>query len=294
MIAIKELFYAAGSYMHKHHKLPADELFAELKFKLDNNIPFVIGKIGGNELWAMRANEFGYAEQIDDVYSYLCNGAGFFSNLENKNENLSRFSEKMKDAISSVDYLNRWQYSKEEYFVKKYCSDKVSDIDWFGVVYKEKPIGQLLKNRKVLVVCPFDKTVRDQYEKRELIYSDEYLPAFELKTYKSVLTLAGNNDARYKDWFEALNSMIDDINSIDFDLALVGAGAYGLPICSAIKKSGKSAIHMGGDVQLLFGIMGKRWENSDFVNKVRNEYWVYPSKEDKPIKAESVENGCYW
>ena len=57
---------------------------------------------------------------------------------------------------------------------------------------------------------------------------------------------------------------------------------------------GKSAIHMGGDLQLLFGIMGKRWEEDPFVQEMRNDYWIYPEKGDIPNNSNIVEDGCYW
>lgn len=294
MIGIKEMPYVAGSHIGKHEKLAAEVLLPELAYKLDNKEPFVVGKIGGFELWAMRVAEFGYTKEQAAVYDKICNNAGFFSESDDIGANLRAFSDRMKATIKNVDYLNRWQYPKEEYFVKKYCSKGVKDIDWFGVVYKKKPIGPLLRGRKVLVVTSFDKAAQEQYKKRELIYSDEYLPEFELQTFRAVQTIAGNRDPRYNNWFEALDGMIADINKLDFDIALVGAGAYGLPICSAIKESGRSAIHMGADVQLLFGIMGKRWEENAFVQSVKNEYWIYPGKEDIPKNSDKVEDGCYW
>jgi hypothetical protein len=53
---------------------------------------------------------------------------------------------------------------------------------------------------------------------------------------------------------------------------------------------GKSAIHLGGEMQLLFGIKGKRWENSNIYNSA----WTRPDPEDTPINANSIEDGCYW
>ena len=85
--------------------------------------------------------------------------------------------------------------------------------------------------------------------------------------------------------------------NIEFDIAIIGCGAYGLPLAAKIKKSGKQAIHLAGATQLLFGIKGKRWEeNADFsyVRKWFNEEWVYPSDEDKLENGNCVEGGCYW
>lgn len=293
MVGIRELPYYLRSYTYKHNKMESEALFTEMNQRLDEKKPFVAGKIGGFELWAMRVAEFGYDKEYSPAYEKLCNNAGFFAE-GNLKLNLKKYSERMQDVIRDVDYLIRWQYPKEEYFIRRYCSKSLKDIDWFGVVYRDKPMGTVLRGRRVLVISPFADAIKSQYERRELVYSDDYLPEFDLMTYKAVQTIAGNRDPRFANWFEALDFMCGEISKIDFDIALVGCGAYSLPLCSAIKRTGKSAIHMGGDVQLLFGIMGKRWEDNSFVQSMKNEYWIYPSKEDVPKNAEKVEDACYW
>lgn len=75
--------------------------------------------------------------------------------------------------------------------------------------------------------------------------------------YKSVQSIAGQKTP-YKDWFEALEKMKNDIAKIDFDVAIIGCGAYGLPLAGYIKEElHKKSIHIGGGTQLLFGIKGK-------------------------------------
>ncbi len=294
MIGIKEIPYYLRAYLGKHNKLSHKELTTGMIKMLDDKRAFVCGKIGGTELWNLRAHEFSYQKQLEPAYRQLCEWSGFFSDSGDVRADLEKFSDIMKNSISYMDYINRWQYEKEEYFVKKYCKNDVKDIDWFGVVYEDKPIGEILRGRKVLAVTPFSETVKKQYARRELIMSDEYLPEFELQTYRAVQTIAGNKDSRFKDWFEALDTMSREIAELDFDIALVGCGAYSLPLCAAIKRTGRSAIHMGGDLQLLFGIMGKRWEDDELIQSLKNEYWVYPGKEDIPKNSEQVEDGCYW
>ena len=81
---------------------------------------------------------------------------------------------------------------------------------------------------------------------------------------------------------------------IDFDVALIGCGAYGFQLACRIKQMGKIAIHMGGSLQTLFGITGKRWENNKYMQSLLNDYWVYPKESDRPKGLEKVEGGCYW
>ena len=81
-----------------------------------------------------------------------------------------------------------------------------------------------------------------------------------LITIKAVQTIAKETDERFSNWFEALDYMKVQILKHEFDIALVGAGAYGTPLCLFINSLNKQAIQSGGATQLLFGIIGKRWE----------------------------------
>ncbi|WP_274095727.1 hypothetical protein [Riemerella anatipestifer] len=40
-------------------------------------------------------------------------------------------------------------------------------------------------------------------------------------------------------WFDALEDMKNKIDLVDFDVAIIGCGAYGLPLASYIKNKGK-------------------------------------------------------
>jgi len=99
------------------------------------------------------------------------------------------------------------------------------------------------------------ESIKKQYaEKRSLLFaSPDVLPEFRLETLKAVQSIAGSKVA-FDTWFDAYDDMCGEIEKIDFDVCLVGAGAYGLPLASFAKRLGKKAIHMGGITQILFGI----------------------------------------
>lgn len=165
------------------------------------------------------------------------------------------------------------------------------------------PWSARLKGKKVLVIHPFERSIRMQYEKnREKLFSNkpeqaDILPEFELKTIKAVQTIAGERDDRFKDWFEALDWMKSECHKMDFDVAIIGCGAYGFNLAAEIKRMGKIVIHLGGVTQILFGIKGKRWENGGCgkeMNQYMNSYWVRPLEEEKPKGSNEVEGGCYW
>ena len=84
------------------------------------------------------------------------------------------------------------------------------------------------------------------------------------------------------------------IVEIDFDIAIIGCGAYGFPLAAHVKRKGKQAIHMGGATQILFGIKGNRWEEHDIISKLFNEHWIRPNKNETPKNSGNIEDACYW
>lgn len=258
-----------------------------------NHIPIMMGKMGGSELFAWRTVELGETKKREVACRQLCEWSGFFPDSE---ELLTRFSDIMKDALQHTDVLIRWYQPFESYFIKKYADDlKGVCRSLGGWAAQEKPWTVQLKGRRVLVIHPFTDSIQKQYQKRELLFDNpEILPEFELKVLRAVQTIGEEEDERFSDWFEALQYMCHEAMKIEFDIALIGCGAYGLPLAAYLKKNGKSAVHVGGELQILFGIMGSRWESNPYVMKIKNEYWTYPSESETPKGFKKVEDGCYW
>ena len=88
------------------------------------------------------------------------------------------------------------------------------------------------------------------------------------------------------------------MNNIDYDVALIGCGAYGLHLAAHAKRMGKKSVHLGGALQICFGIIGKRYEDPKHVNgfylNLFNEHWTRPMSEERPKNSHLVENSCYW
>jgi hypothetical protein len=151
-----------------------------------------------------------------------------------------------------------------------------------------------LANQKVLVIHPFEKSIQKQYANREKLFKDpRILPDFTLLTLKAVQSIA-RNETGFSNWFEALDWMCTQIRSLDFDIAIIGAGAYGLPLAAFIKRMGKKAIQLGGATQILFGIRGQRWDRMPFFQQLYNQNWIRPLPEETPANFQKVEGGCYW
>jgi hypothetical protein len=225
----------------------------------------------------------------------MSNPAGFFP-LDDKS--LDAFAEMYLEHIPQVDLMGVWFNQYEDVICNTYCPDaELVDLDCLEPFRFSAPWSALLAGQKVLVVHPFVESIRKQYtEKRRLLFpSPDVLPDFDLKTIKSVQSIAGAK-VEFATWFDAYRSMCDQIAKVKFDYCLIGAGAYGLPLASFVKQMGKRAIHLGGVTQILFGIKGKRWEReyAHTTAKLFNEHWVRPLPSETPPNKSEIERGCYW
>lgn len=255
--------------------------------------PELICRFGTVELETVR--QFIKNGYIDDKQKkWMCDTAGFFPSDD---YSLVQFAYKQTLAAMSADVLACRIEKFEIEFIQKYLHQPLDLMDMYAISYPipfENPWTKLLKGKKVLVIHPFEDSIRTQYAKRKLLFSNpDTLPEFELITFKPVQGIGDSKYAlSYNNWFEALEDMKNQISDIDFDIAIIGAGAYGMFLGAHCKSLGKKAIHMGGATQLLFGIKGKRWDTLNLYN----EHWIRPSESEKPLGAEKFEEGtfAYW
>ena len=227
-----------------------------------------------------------------EIMSKMENNTGFFpADIEH----LDRFYDTMMEDIKQLDILGSWLY-RENFFENELKEVKrIKRFDMEPYFHRE-PWSRELVGKRVLVVHPFATSIRKQYAKRDKLFANpEVLPTFELITYRPVQSIAGNYDKLpFKSWFEALHSMKADISAIDFDVAILGCGAYGFPLAAHIKRMGKQSIHLGGATQILFGIIGRRWETEYNMSPYVNEHWIRPGEDERPDNFDKIEGGCYW
>lgn len=307
---------AFGSY-----KLPAlqrednpDKVSEMIYSLLSLDRPCMIARFGANELNAV-VNYLGVNCDKHSIIKYIKgeqnewwwnksimynmqNNAGFFSSTP---ENMQRFGEIMVNDIKEVDLLGSWL--QNEYYVDFYLHNTIKvNLLLLEPFWAKKPWTRVLKGKKVLVIHPFAETIQNQYSKRKYLFSNsDVLPDFQLITLKAIQSFGGTE--LFSDWFEALEWMRQKMDKIDYDICLIGCGAYGFPLAAHAKRKGKKAVHLGGSLQLLFGIKGSRWENPDYGLKTLkrkgaytslfNEYWCRVSDCEKIKNLDKVENGCY-
>lgn len=265
---------------------------------LQDNKPFMVARYGAVETSVLKwriAQNLGLKKNIDDANMFsICNNAGFFPKEQNL---VTKFADMMLDLSKEVNLLGVFYWRMEEYIIKNFAPQaELVRARGLEPWYVENPWTRGLKGKKVLIIHPFESTIKKQYMKREVLFNNkELLPLFELKTLKAVQTIAGEKDERFSNWFDALEYMFNEAMKIEFDVAIIGCGAYGFPLAAKLKKVGKQAIHLGGATQYLFGIKSKRAEEiNPIISSLFNDAWVKPALDEKPKNSENVEGGCYW
>lgn len=281
---------------------PLEQGNEDIKNLLYSGKPVMIARFGESELKAMLLGLMYYYPVLNPVLYHqisvksdnLFFGAGFFPRNINL---LPKFSQVMLQACKQVDMLAVWFNRCEDYVIEHYLRDvKLCRLASMEPFYcGGMPWTEVLSGKRVLVIHPFAETIRKQYTKREKLFPDrEILPQFELLTLEAVQTIAGQRDARFENWFDALEYMYQETLKYNYDIAIVGCGAYGFPLSAKIKQSGHSVIQLCGATQILFGIRGKRWDEHEVISRLYNEYWCRPDSSEIPNKAQMVEGGCYW
>lgn len=271
---------------------------ALIKERLLGDEPFMAGRLGSGEMLAFLKTievKMGMRKDIPQGnMDSMCINAGFFPESQ---EMMLRFGDVMEEACKQADLLGIWgTIPMEPYLLDtRFSHAKLCKLSGLEPFFAQEPWSAALKGKKVLVIHPFEDTIRSQYARREELFPGrEVLPEFTLMTLKAVQTIAGQRDERFANWFEALDYMYEEAMKKDFEVAILGCGAYGFPLAARLKAAGKKVIHMGGSTQLLFGIRGQRWDQREDFRTLFNDAWCRPGDTERPAGAKKIENSCYW
>lgn len=197
-------------------------------------------------------------------------------------------------SIPKIDILGSWLRQEKSSFIKFKKNVKFIYLGHLEPYYSNIPWTSALENKKVLVIHPMKKSIEMQYKNRQSIFPSKYvLPNFQLK----VLQAPYFDNPELNSWKKIMEYYRSELNKYDFDVAIIGCGSWGMPLAAHIKELGKVAIHLGGATQLLFGIIGSRWETQwpEFrkLNLV-NENWIRPLPEETPEWSKQYDKNSYW
>jgi len=274
----------------------------ELYRLFESNKPICCGKIGNAELMCLynyhialhRGQSPIQWSPIIEKEIYI--NAGVFPQTESARIN---FCQELEKAVKNSDLLAAWNGGLSDFerrFIKSRSPDcLLADLCSLEPYYSGIPWTKFLKDKKVLVISPFTDSIKLQFGRKNLVWENNFLPDFELITLHHPTSKAiSQEENNYNSWLEMVGDFKEKMNNISFDIALIGTGASSLPLASHAKSLGKKAIHLGGPLQILFGVKGGRWEDNKVMNIFFNNYWIRPSKSEIPTGYKQIEGGCYW
>jgi len=274
---------------------------------LSSPSPHMIGRIAGIELKvAYYVLEQTHRIRDQDLLE-LENNAGIHIT---SNESLKEYVTRLIEAYDACSAIGIWETTGKVYELtgtgQEFVARRTPHIDKISALALEpyylpptEPSWMMaLKGKRILILHPFVHTIQKQLDHLQELYP--HRSWFEGCTFQLVrppFTLAGNHEN--KDWKvhyeQCITSIRHAYESNPFDVALVGAGGYGMLLSHFLHSELKvSSIYVGGALQLFFGVIGKRWFTNKRVMELVNDTWTRPLTEDKPSEFQRVERGCYW
>lgn len=272
-----------------------------IKALLIDAAPCAIGKIGSVEAQGLDCYlRFGagaakYPPILMEQLFTLC---GIFPSTSKV---LDEFCASYLTSVEALDLLAVWGNPGEDTAIARH--GKAATLIHRTALepyHYDEPWSSALAAKTVLVVHPFAATIERQMRlHRAKIWPDRpVLPEFTLKAIRmphSPALQEGQYD--FQTWFLLKDHLFEQISRQSFDVALIGAGAMSLPLAAFVKSLGKIGIHTGGPTQILFGIIGRRWEETREHRELQsrfNAFWTRPSDSETPASFKKVEQGGYW
>jgi hypothetical protein len=167
-------------------------------------------------------------------------------------------------------------------------------LDIYHYIYST-PWTTALKGKRLLMVSNFAESIESKIHNRKEIYGIDLFPDCEIITIRPPQTQGAEYSEEFDIELKKFTERLDEIKD-KYDIALVSCGGYGSLVCSHIYKSGKSAMYIGGVLQMYWGILGTRWfENRpDIIRLFLNKHWSRAKDNEKPKNYKNIEGSCYW
>ena len=260
--------------------------------------PVAAGKIGESELrglipYLKYRDDSGHCDRWDARSQRLYTNAGVFPPDA---EGFSRFGREMVDSLPDVDTLAVW-FNRGEASVVNRLAPKASlvHINSLEPHLWDDPWFELAEGKTVLAISPFVNSFLKQRDHLAEVWKAKpaMAPNYRLEVIETPLC-AALIDSPYASWGDGLDRLRDQMAAIDFDIAVIGAGAWSVPLAVHAKRLGKVGVHLGGTTQLLFGVLGQRWQDNAKHSKYFNEHWIRPGDGERPDTFNKIEGGCYW
>ena len=167
--------------------------------------------------------------------------------------------------------------------------------------YLARPwLVELAKRRaRILLVTGFAASIHRQLPRLATVHPDLELAPLRVRLLRTPLDAFREPRHReYPDWAAALAALeaSDEWDATRSDVALLGCGAFGMPLAAHARSRGLAALYVGGRLPTLFGVVGRYDRKLPQVRARINQHWIAPLPEETPeaARASSHESHGYW
>ena len=221
-------------------------------------------------------------------------------------ESIYLYSDLYCKALQNAEIIGGWEiygpqyphikdsydYLRKKYKQKKFFWNAAFDV--YNYIHT-LPWTLSLQGKRLLIVSAFEKSIQEKLPYLSKIYGIDLFPGCTITTIQSPQT---HGQGMCREFHEELTEFCHtlDERKDTYDVALVSCGGYSNLICNHIyEHNGKSAICVGGVLQMYFGIFGERWMQTtkDIMTLYKNDYWSRPTDMEKPMNYQSIEGGYY-
>ncbi len=277
--------------------LDFDGLHARISTSIRDREAFAIGRIGGVEaniiFWA-RGMPSSFPDSLTRPYFSQTAAGSTNAGIRPRNrESYRLFAGLAYRAFETLDLCGVWCTHYEPFIMSGFPSFRMFDSETIAPSINGRGHWmRALDGKRVLVVSPFETTIRRQIPRLADVWSHaEWKPDIDFRVLRFPYLI---DEGCPETWWDVHNRIGAIVADGGYDVALFGCGGLGLPFAAIAKQAGKVGIQLGGHLQLLFGIYGSRHLQQDWHRISMNPHWVPPDPSEIPQSASRVENRCYW
>jgi len=302
-LAISERWQKNQVYIHQG----SDHIYTEIQSALLDGRGSLIGRFGSTELTTLCVSiQNGgpqFLEQACKLERY--SGSGLFPETPTTLDKwIKVYTRSLSDvnAIVAAWYapMARPEWTLLDTFCPMAHRIPLRSLEPYYSV-KEHHWTRILADQKVCVVSSFAESMKKQCMNSEEIWPQcsTILPKAQwsfVRSFYPPRIARGKCEwpSGISSWESAVEYLYSEVMKTEAKIVLLGCGALAMPLGARLKQAGKICVVMGGAIQILFGIKGRRWENHPYISELFTDAWVYPDESEIPGGAKDVEGGCYW
>ena len=309
-VDIQQVLKSTNNLDHLHFSNDNTKFGKYIQDKNDKNEHYIIPRIAGEEnnfaffTRMMETGQIPKNDQNDQLLRYhiLKNNAGV--NMTSF-ESAKKYSDLYFKSFEHCEMYSVWEpwgavyraiQHSHDYVTTTFQKEKIWAFTFDIYHFLHNSWTQALRGKRLLIISPFEDSMKKKINNRKKIYGVDLFPECEFVFIKPPQTQGTQESREFDVELEDFYKRLDEVKD-DFDVALCSCGGYGNLVCDYIySEMNKSAIYVGGVLQMYFGIYGSRWirERQDIMRIHLNEHWSRPTNDEKPKDFQKVEGSCYW